>query len=174
MKRHSKSWLLKHTLEIATVALAIATVWLAVETKRGLSKTIQVNSWIEIEKRFDSPEMKQRRAALAAQLDPYVPGKVDDSKLDVLDLFDDVGALWKQGFIDEKLTRSSFSWYVNDWWAASKDYIADERKADGDSSEYAEFEYLATAMRSADPTITTNDVRDFLASEKRLAEKPQK
>jgi hypothetical protein len=118
MKRHNKSWLLKHTLEVAIILLAIATIWLAlethwiaVETQLGNKQQIGVQTWLEMEKRFDSPEMKQSRAALAAQFDHYDADKFDESKQDVLDLFDDIGALYTNGLIDTKLTESTFSYY---------------------------------------------------------------
>ena len=171
MKRHSKSWILKHTLEVATVILAVATIWLAVETRLAATRSISVSTWLEMEKRFDSPEMKQSRAALAMQFDHYDPAKFDDSKLDVLDLFDDMGALYENGLIDKKLTRSSFSWYVNNWWEASKNYIANERKTNNDYSEYNEFEKLAARMHPEDPNITTNDLKDFLAAEERIGDR---
>lgn len=132
---------------------------------------LRVTTWLDMQKRFDAPEMKKARAALAAQLDPYVPDKFDDSHLDVLDLFDDVGALYQDGLIDEKLTRSAFGWYVNNWWEASKVYIADERKTNNDVTEYKEFENLAAALHHDDPNITPKELKDFLASEERLGAK---
>ncbi len=160
MKRHSRSWLLRHTLEIATVILAIATIWLAVETRWGLQRTIQVSTWIEMEKRFDSPEMKASRARLAAQLQHYDADKFDDSVQDVWDLFDDVGRLYRQGLIDKG---------INSWWAAGKNRITADRQHDKDASEYEEFEWLAAQLHYEDPNITTNDVADFLKVEAALA-----
>jgi hypothetical protein len=176
MKRHSKSWLLKHTLELATILLAIATIWLAaethwiaVETQLGTKQQIGVQTWLEMETRFDSPEMKQSRAALAAQFDHYNADKFDESKQDVLDLFDDIGALYTNGLIDAKLTESTFSYYVNFWWETAKNRIAADRKADKDPSEYDHFEFLAGRMHDKDPNITEKDTKDFLANEERLA-----
>jgi len=173
MKRHSKSWILKHTLEIATIILAIATVWLAVETRSGLGNQLRVSTWLEMEKRFDSPEMKASRARLAAQLQPqhYDADKFDESLQDVWDLFDDMGRLYRQGLIDKGLTKSAFSYYVNTWWAAGKNRIAEDRIHDKDASEYEEFEWLAGEFHPADPNITTNDVADFLKVEAEIAGK---
>src|SRR6266850_1155866 len=178
MKRHSKSWILKHTLELATIVLAIATIWLAVETRQisndtrdGTARTIGVTTWLEMEKRFDSPEMKASRARLAEQLQHYDADKFDESTQDVWDLFDDMGRLYRQGLIDKGLTKSAFSYYVNTWWAAGKSRIVEDRQHDKDASEYEEFEWLAGEFHSADPNASTNDVSEFLAVEAGIAGK---
>jgi hypothetical protein len=58
-------------LAIATVALAGATVWLALESRQGSLRQIRVQTWLAMEPRFDSKEMKLARKKLAKQLDPY-------------------------------------------------------------------------------------------------------
>ena len=170
------SWILKHTLELATILLAVATIWLALETHRmavetqeGARRQIGVQTWLEMERRFDAPEMKRARATLAAQFEYYDADKFDDSKQDVLDLFDDIGALYSDGLIDKKLTESAFSYYVNNWWEISKNRITDDRKTDHDPSEYDHFEELAAKLHHHDPNITDKDKKDFLASEERLS-----
>jgi hypothetical protein len=174
-EHHSEPWPLKHTLELATILLAIATIWLAVETHRiavdtqeSTRQQIGVQTWLEMEKRFDSSEMKQSRAALAAQFDHYDADKFDDSKEDVLDLFDDIGALDEEHLVDEKLTESTFSYYVNFWWEVARSRIAEDRRVSGDTTEYDHFEALAAKMHHKDLDITDNDKKDFLALEERL------
>jgi hypothetical protein len=175
MKLHSKSLLLKHTLEIATVILAfgtiilaVATIWLAVETRLGMTRQTQVSTWLEMEKRFDGPEMKRARKNLAVQLNPYEPKNMDKIDETVMDMFDDMGSLYRRNFIDRELTES-FSYHVTRWWKACEPYITDIRKQPGGKDSFKDFEDFAKEMRKKeDQPVTEADMKAFLEDEKRL------
>ena len=100
-------------LAISTVALAGATVWLALEARQGSLRQIGVQSWLTLEPRFDSNGMKKARKTLAGQSDPYDPSKHDEISEEVLDFFESVGSVYDLGMLNEKLAVSSFSYYVN-------------------------------------------------------------
>ncbi|MGB7581912.1 MAG: hypothetical protein WBL85_05635, partial [Sedimentisphaerales bacterium] len=107
----------------ATVALAGATVWLAVESRRGSLRQIGVQTWLVLEPRFDSKEMKLARKKLAKQLDPYDPTKHDQITEEVLELFESIGTAYNLGLLHKGLVISSFSYYANYWWEAAKSYV---------------------------------------------------
>ena len=156
-------------LAVATVVLAGATVWLAIEARNGTLRQIGVQTWLNLEQRFDSPEMKQARKVLAEQLDPYNPVLHDNIAEGVLDLFESIGTVHSLKLLNKKLAGSSFSWYANHWWEAAKPYIDEERRRRGDDkSLYSEFEAFVKAMRKYDPKITSEDMREFLKIEKNI------
>ncbi len=156
-------------LAVATVTLAGATVWLALESRQGSLRQIRVQTWLVMEPRFDSKEMKLARKKLAKQLDPYDQSKHDQITEEVLELFESIGTIYNLGLLDKKLAASSFSYYANYWWEAAKSYVDNERRMRGDDdSLFSEFEKFAGAMRKEDPKIDSKALKDFLDNEKRL------
>ena len=128
-----------------------------------------MQTWLALEPRFDSKEMKLARKKLAKQSDPYDQSKHDQITEEVLEFFESVRTVYGLGLLNEKLAVSSFSSYVNHWWEAAKPYVDHERRTRGDdSSLFSEFEGFARAMRKHDPRIDSKALKDFLDNEKRL------
>jgi len=156
-------------LALPTVALAGATVWLAVETRKATSRQIAVQTWLTLEPRFDTNDMKRARKLFAQQCDPYRPENHRQMNEEVLEFFESVGTAYKLGLLNKKLAASSFSWHGTRWWEAAKPYVEQERKRKGDdNSIFEEFEKFAKAMRKYDPKITSDDLEKFLDDEKGL------
>ncbi len=153
----------------ATAFLAVATFILAAVTHRGTSRQIGVQTWLALEARFDSNDMKRARKLFAEQCDPYYPPHHDKMSEEVLDLFESIATVYNEGKLDKKLADSSFSWYATRWWEAAKAYVDAERKRKGDDgSLFEEFENMASKMKKGDPKITSEDLAKFLADEKAL------
>lgn len=156
-------------LAVATVILAVATFWLAFEARRGSIRQIGVQTWLSLQERFDSPEVKWARALLAEQCSPYNPSKHDEMSETVMELFESIGTVYNEGLINKKLASSTFSWFATRWWEAVKPYIDEERRRqDDDQTLFEEFEKFASHMRKHDPKIPSVDLSRFLANEKRL------
>jgi len=156
-------------LGAATVVLAGATVWLAIEARQGSLRQIRVQTWLALEPRFDSKEMKAARKKLARQLDPYDQSKHDQITEEVLEFLESVATVYNLGMLDENLAVSSFSFYANHWWEAVKPYVDHERRARGDdTSLFSEFEAFARTMRKHDPRIDSSALKAFLENERRL------
>jgi hypothetical protein len=156
-------------LGVVTAVLALATVVLAFEARRGSLRQIGVQTWLALEPRFDSKEMKLARKKLARQLEPYDQTKHDQITEEVLELFESIGTVYNLGLLNEKLAISSFSFYANHWWKAAKPYVDHERSVrGGDPSLFSEFESLAGAMHKHDPNIDDKALKDFLDNERRL------
>lgn len=156
-------------LAVATVILAIATVCLVRESRETVKRQMGVQTWLSLEPRFDSKEMKQARKKLAKQLDPYEQSKHDQITEEVLEFFESVGTVYRLGLLQEELAISSFSYYANRWWEAAKAYIDRERKARGDDrSLFSQFEAFVKAMQKHDPRIDDDELKNFLDNEKRL------
>jgi uncharacterized protein YdaU (DUF1376 family) len=158
------------TLAVITGVLVLATFWLVYETRHAATRQIGVQTWLALDERFDSKEMKQARKALAAQLDPYDPKKFDEMDETVLDFFEDVGVTYKNDDLDKELAMSSFSYEANLWWASAEEFVHDDRIRSGnDPTVYDGFENLAKAMRRYDPKVDSKAVKQFLEDEKSLS-----
>ncbi len=156
-------------LAVVTAILVLATFWLVYETRHAATRQIGVQTWLTLDERFDSKEMKQARKILAAQLDPYDPTKFDQIDETVLNFFEDVGVTYENNDLDKELAESSFSYEANFWWAAAEAFIHDDRKRSGDDpTVYDNFESFAKAMHRYDPKISNKALKQFLADEKGL------
>jgi hypothetical protein len=180
------------TLALAffTWRLARATVHLAKDTKEASQRQIEasrkiasdqiqawqkhtlqqigVQTWLALEARFDSKEMKKERQNLAFQM-PYDPVRHHRMSDAVFDFFESVGTAYNQGYLDQKLAVSSFSYHAFLWWEAGKPYVDEERRIlGGDDSIYEEFEKFARAMAENNEKIDKPAMAAFLAGEQSL------
>jgi hypothetical protein len=156
-------------MAIATAAMAIATFWLVCESRRASFRQIGVQTWLELEQRFDSDGMKRARKKLAQQLKAYSPNKHDKISETVLNFFESVGIAYKSKYLDRKLADSSFSFHACRWWEAVKPYVDQEQKRhDEDDSLFEDFKDLAELMRRPDEKIDDVEQRRFLDDEERL------
>jgi hypothetical protein len=156
-------------LALFTAILAGATFWLSWEARNSSFRRIGVETWLALEARFDSMEMKRARKKLAKQLSPYDTTKHDQITEEVLELFESIATVYNRGLLNIELADSSFSYYANHWWEAAKPYIDQERRNKGDDdSFFSEFEKYAKKVRKYDPVIDSRALIDFLNDEKKL------
>lgn len=169
---------------LAAIVLACATVWLAYSTRTLARSTVKmanetreasvrqlgVQTWLHLAARFDSKEIRQARGRLAEKLENYVPAKHDEITEEVLDVFEDIGVVYKLGLINEDMVDSSFSYYVSRWWEVARTYIFQERERnkDKDGEIFCDFEALASKMRRPDEKIDGLDLKKFLNDEKQF------
>ena len=156
-------------LALVTVGLAIATFWLVSEARKSSFREIGVQTWLEFQKRFDSSEMIQARKRLASQLEKYDSAKTNRISETVLNFFEDMGNVYKNGYLNKDLADSSFSFYACRWWEAAKPYIDQERRRHGgDKTIFEDFEFVVAQMRLPDEKIDDKELQNFLEDEGRL------
>lgn len=161
---------------ICTAGLAAATFWLAWLTRklekawfRTSSEQLGVNTWLELERRFDSDAMKRTRRKLATQPQSYDPGKHDRISETVLNFFEDVGTTYKLGYLNKQLADSAFGFYACRWWEAAKPYVDREQKRHGeDKTPFDDFRRVAEELRLPNERIDLEEVQRFLDDERRL------
>ena len=154
-------------LAVFTWRLAKSTVKMADEAHNASVRQLGVQTWLQMVSRFDSPETKRARAKLAGQLENYHALKHDEISEEVLNLFEDIGTLYKFGLIDKELADSTFSYYATRWWELAKPYIIVERQKNKDEDEeiFADFEAFADAVRRPNEKM---DRQKFVKDEKQL------
>jgi len=158
---------------VCTVILAAATVWLAIstvlivkETRDGSVRQLGVQTWVHLAARFDSQEIRWARGKLAEQLEDYDSSKHDEIKELVLDVFEDIGTVFKFGLINKDLADSTFSFYATRWWELAEPYIREERRRNKDDDEiFSDFEALARKMRRPGEEL---ELKKFVRDEKRF------
>ncbi|MGB8683668.1 MAG: DUF4760 domain-containing protein [Candidatus Binatus sp.] len=117
-----------------------------IEAQRQISREeIALRFYFTMAERFDNNHLKQSRHALAFHLKGN--GSNEQIQEDVLNFFEDLGALFRQGRVDEQLTYDTFSYYVKGWWAACRSYVTWLRGRKRDTSLFSDFEFLADRMR---------------------------
>lgn len=157
-------------LALATFGLAVTTVRLELTWKKSMAQQLGLQTWLTLQARFDTKEMKDCRSKLAHQLSNYTSSIHGEVVEDLFDLFEDVAAIKDLGLLNTELAESTFSFYVNHWWRASKPYVDRERMIHGDDkSLFAGFEKLAAAWQHLDPEINDDKLKRFLDDEKSLS-----
>jgi hypothetical protein len=156
-------------MAVATALMAFATFWLVFESRQASFRQIGVQTWLELECRFDSQEMKKARKNLARQMKAYNPkmhGKISET---VLNFFESVGIAHQEKCLNNRLADSSFSFHACLWWEAVKAYVDQERKRQGDDvSMFEDFENFAKAMRRPNEKIDDLKLQRFLDDEEKL------
>ena len=165
-----------------TAVLAFATFRLAreardasanqiAEQEKSTKKQIGVNCWLEFTRRFDSDDMIKARSkfARAIEMTPRKPETYGKSSELVLNFFEDLAIVYKEGFIDNTLAKNSFSYYVCRWWEASKEYVYYERKNQGGNNTlFDKFEWLAKEIKEEHNFPAAAEIPNFIHDESRL------
>lgn len=177
-KRSSES----RTLVRWTIAMAIASwvlngisFWSILAQRNDARELLQSQIGAELDKEFDSAEIRRARRSLASQL---LRKKYDVSDYRVLDFLEKVGVYASQHRIDEGTVYESFSYYLERYWLASQGPIKEFRKAEHDDSYYAGLEDLYNSTLSYDAkrhketqiqvTPSDSEVQSFLEDEAAL------
>jgi len=121
--------------------------------------------------RFDSREFHADRKLVAEKL--LAGASHDEISESVLDFFEDLGMYLRRGYFDEELAWSTFGFYAVRWWAACRDYVLEERKANNDQTLFTDFESVVERFRQLDrqhalTEPTEAEVEKFLQDEANL------
>jgi hypothetical protein len=124
--------------------------------------------FVQIAAQYDSADMQQVRAALAAKLlgDPETL-EISDC---LLVFYENIAILRRRGLLDNELMRNTFSIDVVCYWKALKPYVDFTRKTYGNNfgpDFYQEFEEMNKHFLKETPGTEISDeaLRNFLESE---------
>ena len=122
---------------------------------------LQTQIAVELDKQFDSAQMRRARRALAAQL-LAKNGEVSDYR--VFDFFEKIAAYDAEDRIDDETVYDEFSYYTVRYWLASEDTIKSYRKEEGDDAYYHRFEELSRRILSHEAESHKKKVADVIPS----------
>ena len=154
----------------ATVALVIATIfmiwWQITESK----KVARLQLAVQLSDRFESPQMRATREALAQLL--LSKSAISSRDFEpLIDLFESVADLDSRRWLDRPTIESAFSLPVQYWWEALSPAVNASRQSYHDTTVYEGFEALAKKYGHADrvakqmPSISASDLEAFLKTE---------
>jgi hypothetical protein len=155
----------------STYRIGKATRLMLAETRTANFRQIQIQSWLEFNRRFDSAEMTAARKELAGKLmTPGQPLAAQDQYSELVTaFFEDLGAVYQEESIHRQLAKNTFGYYACLWWEALKPYIAEQRKLPpADAARFGQFEKLAGAMRREGEQFSGQEIADFLAGEAKM------
>jgi len=159
-------------LAIATVVLAFATILLVWESRHASKRQLGLQTWMEFRRWFDSTEMIEARRQLAKLMRAYTQAMHKEIPETVMNFLEDLGTVYRQGYIDKKLADATFSYYAVRWWEIVKPYVDHERKRHNeDNTLFADFEKLAEQMRQPEDVLDAEQMKLFLTDENNLATK---
>lgn len=140
------------------------------QAQRDDAKTLlSVQISVEMDKQFDSTEMRQARRRLAAQL----LNKQEVTEARVIDFFDKLAMYTHQDLIDQDIVSQSYSYWLERYWPAIKISIEEFRKQENDAGFYQDVEELYVDMVADDTkeglrVPSKNEIQRFLREEATL------
>jgi hypothetical protein len=140
------------------------------EAKDGNLRQIGVQTWLNLESRFDSLEMARSRQKLARKLYRYNSSLENHDSItdEVLELFESIATVYNEGFLSRKLAASSFGFHASGYWKLAQGYIEEERERNQDPKIFEEFESFAMKMLESNPNI---DLEKFVKDEANLSDR---
>ena len=158
--------------------VAVGMTWYAVHAQtQNARKLLQTQIAVELDKQFDSADMRRARRVLAAQL-LAKNGAVSDYR--VFDFFEKIAAYDAEERIDDETVYGEFSYYTVRYWLASQDTIKNYRKEEADEAYYQRFEELSDRIlryeaqghkrKVADVIPSASQIESFLRDEAALPE----
>ena len=132
---------------IASFIGVIVAVIVFLQQTRDTHLSLGVQLLRELERDFDSMEMRKNRSALAKlylkqKLGKPLPGSSFGDHSELFDFFTTVGLLLKRGVLDVEFVWTSFYyWFVRNWEVSEADIQA-WRKQEGDPTYWEECDYL--------------------------------
>ncbi len=155
-------------LAVLNAVLVLVTYWTLLEAKEASRKQIGVQTWLEMQKRFDAPEMLMARKKFAADLESFKRSPTNNVSGIVPDFFEDLGMLYEKKQIDTDLADESFSFYVCPYWEEAKEWILQQKIRYGYTNLYSEFEWVSGQMRGQGDKFDSASIAIFLDDEKSL------
>lgn len=165
---------------LALAVIAFISLWISIaavvasnrgikEQTKNFAASVSADLCLKLVDRFDAPEMLVKRNNAAKAL---LRGSNFEETDPVFDFFEIVGLYLRRKTLDAELAHSMFFHWVNLYWNAGKDYIAQSRQRS--ATLYSDFEYLyktihaieiRTAPESRDINPTKADLEAFLKQE---------
>lgn len=171
-------------LAIATIVMAAASwvaigfAWYGVKAQReDARELLQAQIAVELDKEYDSAEMRRARRLLASEL---LAKKSDVSDYRVFDFFEKVSLYQDTERVDDDTLYDAFSNSAVRYWLASREIVKGFRKEEGDDAYYAGFEELSDWMleheaedrgkKVAEIIPSASEVESFLHDEAALVD----
>jgi len=155
-------------IAIATIVVAIGscaanwTIWYSFKGQRDDARQLlQAQVAIELNREFDSREMRHARHLLAVELLTRSAGAADYR---VFDFFDKVASYQREQRVDGVTMYEGFSYYTVRYWLASRDVVNGLRQGRGDDTYHAGFEDLSNWMLSHEAGVRGKTVNDVTPS----------
>lgn len=130
----------------ALVALLSAIVAIAaiIFSQRATRFSMGVQTLLQLESRFDSPEIRRSRSALASfALNQPPTGEIPDEAYAVISLFETLGFLLRRKAIDLEMAWNSFDPWIPIYWSAFETVITERRKNIDDATLWQDWQYAA-------------------------------
>jgi Domain of unknown function (DUF4760) len=152
---------------LVTAAVIAATAIVAIVQLGHLRAANQITALLAVQNELDSPDFRAAEVTVREELATMLANplfcrfeiamsrrelqtKMDEPHLKVRQAanlignqFENIGAMVKNGILDERLVLDIYCWIVSGYWERLGGFIAMARVASGEPSIYENFEYLA-------------------------------
>ncbi len=113
-------------IAIGTIALAVIAVWAIRTEGKRVRLALGADLVFRLDERFNSQDMKEMRQSVARNINQS-PNLQSPNLQPVLDFFEPIGQLMRNGVLDKELVYCMFFRWIHHYRHLAKDYIANER-----------------------------------------------
>ena len=159
-------------MAVATIMVAIGScvaswmAWYSFKAQRDdAHQLLQAQIASELDREFDSKEMRRARRVLASEL---LTKSANASDYRVFDFFDKIATYQHDQRIDGLTIYQAFSYYVVRYWLASRDTVKGFRQDQGDDTYHLGFEGLSDWMLSHEAGVRGRTVNDVAPSAREI------
>lgn len=129
--------------------------------RKDAKELLRVQIAVELDKQFDSPEMRGARRRLARQILKHQ--EVTETR--ILDFFESLNDYLDSDDIDKDTVYGSYSYYIERYWPALHLYVDALRKEENDTDYYGGFEGLNKQMLEENARRTKKKVNQVTPRE---------
>jgi hypothetical protein len=152
---------------VFTAFIAFATIYLSRETVNAARTTMRADIYDRYSQRWDTPEMRSRRARLAGRIKSGEEFLTRDREVeDVCDFFEELGMLYEKGLLDYEFLRQMFAEYaVFYWYKCAKPYSDVGRQFNPKVRWYSGYGRLVDAVEGrVFPNVSPKEFQELLES----------
>jgi len=147
----------------AWVGVLVSSYGVYAQRKDAL-ELVKVEIGLELDRKFDSAEMRRARKELAKAL----IGRKPVEEWRVLDFFESVDGYKDKGWIDNDILFDSFSYYIENYWPAIQSEVTKFRKEQNYDGFYAGFEQLNNDVLQQDAENQHKTVAHIIPSDREI------
>jgi len=169
---------------ISAVVGVIIAILALIKQSKDAHTSLGIKLLRDLDKEFDSEEMRQYRMALSnlcikREEGAEIPSIEIISHFDVLNFFDTLGMFLKRNILDLEFTWARYSYWVIRYWEVLEKDINAYRKLEKDNVYWEDFEYLYKQIVKFDSQrlkihrgkLAKDEIRQFLSGESKLRKK---
>jgi hypothetical protein len=149
---------------LAAIASVFVLSWQVKQEARLTRYAVGIETLLRFEDKWD--QLSNVRAKAAIELKAGKPGRC---VVQVIDFFDAIGKLSKQGVLDKDLVWHMFYWPMANYWAVCQDFVRETQHEQG-SATWEDYSEIMSEIRATESKRSKRNLAEIGPSKDQIAE----